>query len=107
MRRGRIMLIDGLIEGIKIKKIIGDIKNLEINEINYDSKKINQNDVFFCLKGENSDGHNYAKDAVSNGAIILICEKEVDIKIPQIIVENSRKAFSIVAGISMEILQNS
>ncbi len=101
------MLIDGLIEGIKIKKIIGDIKNLEINEINYDSKKINQNDVFFCLKGENSDGHNYAKDAVSNGAIILICEKEVDIKIPQIIVENSRKAFSIVAGISMEILQNS
>lgn len=89
------MLIEKILEEVKVKKIIGQIENLEIENLTYDSKKINNNSAFFCLKGENADGHNYADEAVANGAKAIISQKELQIKIPQIIVENTRKAFSI------------
>jgi UDP-N-acetylmuramoyl-L-alanyl-D-glutamate--2,6-diaminopimelate ligase len=90
--------IQELIKETKIKKIIGDIENLKTETLIYDSKKVVHGSLFFCLKGENSDGHDYVADAVANGAIAIVCEKRLETKIPQIIVENSRKAFSICCG---------
>src|SRR5574344_334761 len=98
MRRIKNMLIKELIKDVKIKRIIGNIDDLDIDNISYDSKKIVKNDAFFCLKGENADGHDYAKDAENSGASIIICEKKLDVNISQIIVENSRKAFAICCG---------
>lgn len=87
---------NALIKNVKVKRIIGEIEDdFEADAITYDSKKVSHGSVFFCFKGENSDGHDYADDAVANGAAFLVCERKVDVKIPQVIVENSRKAFSI------------
>lgn len=87
-----------LIKETKVKKILGDIVNLKTEILTYDSKKVTNGSVFFCLKGENADGHDYVSDAVSNGAIAIVCEKKVETSVPQIIVENSRKAFAICCG---------
>ncbi|MDD4110608.1 MAG: UDP-N-acetylmuramoyl-L-alanyl-D-glutamate--2,6-diaminopimelate ligase [Clostridia bacterium] len=89
------MLINEMTKDIEIKRIIGQIENLQVDNLTYDSKKVVGGTVFFCLKGENADGHNYVNDAVAKGATLIICQRQVQVNIPQIIVENSRKAFSI------------
>lgn len=43
--------------------------------IKTNSKDIENGDVFVALKGINSDGHDYIKDAIDNGASYIICER--------------------------------
>ncbi len=90
------MKLSELLKNVKIVKNTNE--DIEIDELTYDSRKISDNTLFFCLKGENTDGHNYAKDAEFNGVKAIVCEKELDVKIPQIIVKDSRKALSICCG---------
>lgn len=73
-------------------------KDVEITGISYNSKTTNKNDIFICLKGEHSDGHNYAQTAQTQGAAVILCEKKLDISIPQIIVKDSRHTIANVAA---------
>ncbi len=56
-----------------------------IQSITTDSRQNCQNKLFFPLKGENFDGHNYLKDAIKAGASAIICQKNQQIpkNIPQ------------------------
>ena len=87
-------LIDSInyIELINCTDLSGDI-----NGISYNSKKAKSNDVFICLTGEHVDGHEYAQEAVDNGASICIVEKRLNADFPQILVEDTSK---IIAEIS-------
>lgn len=85
------MKLTDLIKNIKVKEIINE-NNIEISGISYNSKTIQKGEMFVCLVGEHTDGHNFAKMAVENGASALFCEKQIDdIQVPQIIVESTRK----------------
>ncbi|WP_404407399.1 UDP-N-acetylmuramoyl-L-alanyl-D-glutamate--2,6-diaminopimelate ligase [Jeotgalibacillus malaysiensis] len=44
----------------------------QITHISYDSRQAIKDSVFFCLKGENSNGHNHLEEAISNGASVII-----------------------------------
>lgn len=41
-----------------------------------DSREVKPGDLFICLKGESTDGHLFAADAVRNGATALLCQKD-------------------------------
>lgn len=56
--------------------------------IKTDSRKIKKRDIFIALKGDKYDGHDYIKDAISNGASKIICEK-CDFDFPHLIVPNT------------------
>lgn len=93
------MELNKLIQGIKIKKIIGDISLINVDNISFSSKDISKNTLFICLVGSNTDGHNYAKIALNNGAVAIVCEKEIsDLKCVQIIVEDTRIALSLLSA---------
>lgn len=92
------MLINELIKNVNIKSIIGDVQKINIDNLIYNSKNISKGSCFFCLRGENADGHDYAKEAQSNGVSVIICEKMLNVKTPQIIVDSTRKAFAICCG---------
>jgi len=62
-----------------------------------DSRKISKGNIFICIFGFIVDGHDFAQNAVNNGAELLIVEKELDIEIPQIVVLNARKATAVLA----------
>ena len=47
----------------------------EVNDLQYDSRKVEKGSVFFCLRGENSDGHDFAAMAEEKGACAFVCEK--------------------------------
>lgn len=46
-----------------------------IKSISTDTRKIKKGDVFFALKGEHFDGHDFCEQARQNGASILVVEK--------------------------------
>jgi UDP-N-acetylmuramoyl-tripeptide--D-alanyl-D-alanine ligase len=47
---------------------------IEAQRINTDTRTIQQGDVFLALRGDNFDGHNYLKQAQTNGAVAAIVD---------------------------------
>lgn len=70
----------------------------EIGGIAYASNQVQPGDAFFCIVGFKADGHDYAPDAVARGASALVCERRLDLDVPQFIVEDSRKALAQVSS---------
>ena len=71
----------------------------EIEGISYNSKKTQPDDVFICLTGEHVDGHEYAEEAVSNGACLCVVERILNLDIPQIVVSNTQEALAQIYDI--------
>jgi len=78
-------------------KTIGDL-NIEINDIVIDSSAVTKGSLFICITGRDFDGHNFIRQIELYGAKAIVTEKKVDTVLPQIIVKDSRKAMSILAG---------
>ena len=72
--------------------------DLEILGVEYDSRKVAPGDAFFCIKGYTTDGHKFAKNAQDQGAVVAICEHELDLDIPCVVVEDARRAMAIAAS---------
>ena len=69
---------------------------IEANRPITDSRKIKPGDIFICITGLSYDGHNFAEAAIEKGAALIIYEKSLPFDIPQIIVDNSRRATAIL-----------
>ena len=63
-----------------------------------DSRDAKEGCIFVCIKGERVDGHNYISDAEKNGACGFLCEKELDTKLPYVVVPSSVKALGDFAS---------
>ncbi len=91
------MKLDELIEYLDYKDLI-NFKNIDITGISYNSKTTKKGDIFVCLVGEHTDGHEFAKMAIENGANALLAERPVeDTKIPQVIVSSTRRKIADIA----------
>ncbi len=69
----------------------------DVADIIFDSRKCVQNCVFVCLKGSASDGHDYAKIAVENGAKLIIAQDKIDVSVPVVMTENTHKALALLS----------
>ncbi len=92
---------------MKLYDIISDMKfigikyykDLSIDSLTADSKEKTSNSIYFCIKGMKYDGHDFAAESVTNGAVCLVVEKFLDIPITQILVENVRVTMSYICSI--------
>ncbi len=95
------MILSKLIKNLKIEKVSGSTE-ITIDGICFDSRKIRQNGLFVCVPGFKVDGHAYASEVVSRGAVALIVEKEVNIPkdkaVTVIYVKDAREALAAVAA---------
>lgn len=96
---------------MKVKEIF-DQQNVEFNNINFDnfysisidSREIKKGNIFCALNGENTNGHNYIKSAIENGAVAAIAERQEIkenvnlLKYPLIIVDNSLETLQKAAN---------
>src|SRR6056300_182332 len=77
-----------------LKKIIKDVQysipNINIQGLSSDSRKVKKNYIFFAIKGMRDDGEKYIKDAILNGAKVIICEQKSKYK-------NNKKPKNIIA----------
>lgn len=92
------MKLDELIEHLDYKDLI-NFKNVEISGISYNSKTTKKGDIFVCLTGEYTDGHEFAKSAIENGASALLVERKVELdkKVPQVVVSSTRHKIADIA----------
>ncbi len=74
-----------------------ELSNSISGKIVTNSKEVTKGDIFVCISGYSVDGHQFAKKAEEQGAILIIAEKRVEVNIPQIIVFNSRIATALSA----------
>ena len=90
------MRLSKLIEKLQDASYEGEEK--EILSLFTDSRKRAMNGLFFCFKGENADSHDFAKEAVKNGAVALIVEREVEANVPQILVKDARETLALLSS---------
>lgn len=92
------MKLEQLIEHLLIKKWL--IKgNPTIRSIEMDSRKITKGSLFICMKGFTVDGHDFAEQAVENGAAALLVERPVNVRVPTVQVSDSQRAMAILADV--------
>lgn len=95
------LTLDEIVKAVNGKILV---KNNEgtFNKVSTDTRKIEENNLFIALKGENFNGNNYATLAVKKGASIIIID-EVNFKIEElnngtvIKVEDTKKALGDLA----------
>ncbi|WP_200416434.1 UDP-N-acetylmuramoyl-L-alanyl-D-glutamate--2,6-diaminopimelate ligase [Virgibacillus salexigens] len=81
-------------------KDISDLENIIVKGIADSSLSVKKDFVFVAINGFNLNGHKYIKDAVSNGACVIIGEEDItDSPVPYIKVKNSRKTLGTIAKI--------
>src|SRR5690625_1287062 len=73
--------------------------NFFISGIAYHSGDVQENDLFVCVKGYETDGHLYLEDAMNKGATVAVVEEfNKTLPIAQYRVENSRIALAQLAA---------
>src|ERR671934_2650756 len=70
----------------------------EVSGLAYSSSAVEPGDLFFCVRGFKSDGHDFAPDAVARGAAALVCERPLGLGVPEVVVEDARAAMASVAA---------
>lgn len=90
------MKLNELLNYIQTKEIIGEI-NQEVCGLCTDSRKVCEGDIFICYGGVEHDSHADIDEAVSNGAVAVMCERKLDCEVTQIIVGNGRSAVARAA----------
>ena len=73
---------------------------IEFKGMEYDSRKIKDGDIFVALEGSISEGHNYIKQAIENGAKGVLVSKKVEPEFPveYILVKDLRKNLGKIAS---------
>lgn len=83
------------------------LQRMEIKGICHDSRNVKEGEIFVCLKGYESDGHTHIREAVQNGAAVVLVETlSVDGKflyfprgVTVLLVEDTREALAYLSAV--------
>lgn len=64
-----------------------------INRVSIDSRDVDENTLFFAIKGERFDGHDFIFEVDKKGVGAIVSHKKVDCSAPVILVEDTKQAF--------------
>lgn len=56
-----------------------------------DSRKVKPGDTFVAIKGFTVDGHDYINNAINNGAIKIVSEKDIECSVPILVVPSTEE----------------
>ncbi|MEA2499409.1 MAG: UDP-N-acetylmuramoyl-L-alanyl-D-glutamate--2,6-diaminopimelate ligase, partial [Actinomycetota bacterium] len=79
--------------GSLLVRIEGDA-GAEVTGASFDSRTASSGELFFCVRGDTTDGHLFAQEVVDKGVVALCVERVVETTpaVPQILVTNARLA---------------
>lgn len=72
------MILADIIGKYPIINTEGDL-NIDITGIEHNSKRIKEGNLFIAQKGYNHDGHYFIEEAINNGAIAILKEKDMSL----------------------------
>jgi UDP-N-acetylmuramoyl-L-alanyl-D-glutamate--2,6-diaminopimelate ligase len=85
------MQLERLIAALAPTDVVGGAA-AEIRELAYDAREVPADSLFFCVPGTHADGHDFAGEAVSKGAVALVVERPLEVDVPQLVVSSVRAA---------------
>ncbi len=91
------MTIQSLLANVEVIKV-KNYTNVNVLGIEIDSRKELSGKVFFCLKGERSDGNEFVSEAEKKGAVAIVSESEIPTSLPLFVVKNVRKSLAVACG---------
>src|SRR5438105_2111577 len=71
---------------------------VQISGLAYDSRAVRPGQLFFCVPGFRSDGHEFAGQAVAQGAAALVVERGLGLGVPEVLVADTRAAMGPLAA---------
>jgi UDP-N-acetylmuramoyl-L-alanyl-D-glutamate--2,6-diaminopimelate ligase len=75
---------------------------VEIADLAYDARAAGPGSLYFCVPGNRADGHDFAPTAVARGAVALVVERRLELPVPQLLVEDARRAMAVAADVFFE-----
>ena len=74
--------------------------NVDIRGIELDSRRVGGGELFVCLEGLASNGHDFAATAVNQGAAALLVRRHLPdlVATPQVVVRDPRQAMALAAA---------
>ena len=85
---------------VSLEKVVGNTA-VAFRELQFDSRKVGLDDVFVAIKGTQSDGHQFIKKAIDQGALAVVCQqmpKEIINGITYLQVQDTQQALAIMAS---------
>ena len=73
---------------MKLNELIKTDLDIDIKGVADDSRLIKDGYIFVATKGFNVDHFDYIENAIENGAVFLVTDREIDFDFPHIIVDN-------------------
>jgi UDP-N-acetylmuramoyl-L-alanyl-D-glutamate--2,6-diaminopimelate ligase len=64
-----------LLDEVDVLETTGDPSLVDVRGVVHDSRQVTPGDLFCCLPGHHTDGHDHAPEAVARGAVGLLCER--------------------------------
>jgi len=71
---------------------------IDVRSIVYDSRKAEAGALFVAIKGFHRDGHDHAADAVAKGAVAVVAERALPLRVPVAVVPDTRAALADLAA---------
>jgi UDP-N-acetylmuramoyl-L-alanyl-D-glutamate--2,6-diaminopimelate ligase len=69
----------------------------DVSDLAYDARRVAPGALFVCVPGFGADGHDFASEAIDRGAVALIVERELPLPVPQLLVDDARRAMGLAA----------
>ena len=93
------MELERLVAALAPEAVLGSPDPVEVRDLAYDARAVTPGAAFFAVRGAQADGHDFAAQAVENGASVLVVEHAVDPEVPQLVVPDSRAAMATAADV--------
>src|SRR4029453_15213423 len=85
-----------LIDALAPVEVVGRAP-VDVTDIVYDAGDAGPGSLYFCGPGPRADGHDFAPEAVANGAVALVAQRPLELPVPQLVVEDARRAMPVAA----------
>ena len=83
--------------GLRVRRRVGG--DVVVTGMTHDSRGVNRGEVFACVRGATTDGHDHAPAAVAAGAVALLVDHELAaVLVPQAVVDDVRPAMGPLAS---------
>ena len=63
-----------------------DAPRLAITNLAYATDQVTPGTLFFCVRGFTRDGHDFAPQAIGQGAVALVVERPLGLGVPEVLV---------------------